>query len=85
MTLRFWKWLIVVLAAAAIVVALRHANDSAEDDPSIGRHLSPDALQFTDSPSARTARPRPAASAQAGARIRVAGTGCSAAGSPRRT
>ncbi len=37
MILRFWKWLIVVLAAAAIVVALRHANDTAADDPSIGR------------------------------------------------
>lgn len=43
MTLRFWKWLIVVLAAAAIVLALRHANEAADHDPAVGRQHSSDA------------------------------------------
>ncbi len=42
MTLRFWKWLIVVLAAAAIVIALLNADEPAEGDPTIGLQQAPD-------------------------------------------
>jgi hypothetical protein len=41
MTIRFWKWLIVVLAAAAIVIALRNSMETAEDDPTLGRTTAP--------------------------------------------
>jgi hypothetical protein len=41
MTIRFWKWLIVVLAAAAIVLALRHSMETPEDDPTLGRTTAP--------------------------------------------
>ena len=41
MTIRFWKWLIVVLAAAAVVVALRHSLETPEDDPTLGRTTAP--------------------------------------------
>jgi hypothetical protein len=34
--LRFWKWLIVVLAAAAIVLALRNSMETTGDDPTLG-------------------------------------------------
>jgi hypothetical protein len=50
MTLRFWKWLIVVLAAAAIVLALRHANEAADHDPAVGRQQSPDARPLAGAP-----------------------------------
>jgi hypothetical protein len=41
MTIRFWKWLIVVLAAAAVVVALRHSLETPEDDPTLGGTTAP--------------------------------------------
>ncbi len=41
MTLRFWKWLIVVLAAAAVVIALRHSLETPEDDPTVGHEAAP--------------------------------------------
>ena len=41
MTIRFWKWLIVVLAAAAVVIALRHSLETPEDDPTLGRTTAP--------------------------------------------
>jgi hypothetical protein len=41
MTIRFWKWLIVVLAAAALVIALRHSLETPADDPTIGLTPAP--------------------------------------------
>ena len=41
MTIRFWKWLIVVLAAAAVVTALRHSLETPDDDPTLGRTTAP--------------------------------------------
>lgn len=41
MTIRFWKWLIVVLAAAAVVIALRHSLERPEDDLTLGRTTAP--------------------------------------------
>jgi hypothetical protein len=40
-TIRFWKWLIVVLAAAAVVIALRHSLETPEDDPTLGWTAAP--------------------------------------------
>jgi hypothetical protein len=36
LTLRFWKWLLVVVLAAAIVVALRHSLRDPVDGPGLG-------------------------------------------------
>ena len=36
MTLRFLKWLIVVLLAAAVVLALRHSLREPADGPGLG-------------------------------------------------
>ena len=44
MILRFWKWLIVVLVAAALVVAIRHSLSEA-DGPEFGSHPPPVATQ----------------------------------------
>jgi len=36
LTLRFWKWLLVVLLAAALVVALRHSLRDPAEGPDLG-------------------------------------------------
>ena len=36
MSIRFWKWLVVVLIAAAIVIALRQGTDSGPENTETG-------------------------------------------------
>ena len=48
MSIRFWKWVVVVLLAAAVVIALRHSLRS-QDGPGLGQRPPADAeLHLTE-------------------------------------